>query len=230
MPASEFHFNKTDHPSRLGVLELSKYDIETPYPTTPEPSTERSPVYHSTERRGTSAKEDAERSEPCGLSSATGSWHRLTTINSHFQPRPYWYITRGNGISTPLIPADQLPYNVNLRGVPRRIIPSQTRNMNNVGHLPYDGVLYELEEGLMSNEITRQSEALSGQHTSGDGRVPTPCAEQVLHEASAEHEMGHKSWEQSSWRISSSGKRLSRATSTDDRYVSILSLPHPINC
>jgi len=61
------------------------------------------------------------------------------------QPRPLYFLSRNNGLLVPLIPADELPFNVRLQGVPRVMQFDQTYGMQHVGTAPYTGMTFKLE-------------------------------------------------------------------------------------
>lgn len=62
-----------------------------------------------------------------------------TSIRSSIQPQLRWFISRGNGILVPLIPADELPTEVQLQDVPRNMDFARIRNMECLGEYPYAG-------------------------------------------------------------------------------------------
>ncbi|KAF2485243.1 hypothetical protein BDY17DRAFT_322107 [Neohortaea acidophila] len=59
-------------------------------------------------------------------------------------PRLYFYITRTNGALVPLIPADELPLDVKLQGVPRALNSDQVFALTSVGELPSTGLTFKL--------------------------------------------------------------------------------------
>ena len=61
------------------------------------------------------------------------------------QPRIVYFISRTNGMLIPLVPADELPYNIRLQGLPRTLRFDQTYGMQHVGMLPYTGATFKLE-------------------------------------------------------------------------------------
>ncbi|KAH9835965.1 C-x8-c-x5-c-x3-h type zinc finger protein [Teratosphaeria destructans] len=63
-------------------------------------------------------------------------------------PRPFFFIARSNGLLVPLIPADELPFNVRLQGVQRVMPIEQTYGMQYVGSAPYSGMTYKLEQDI----------------------------------------------------------------------------------
>lgn len=67
------------------------------------------------------------------------------------QSRIAYFITRTNGTPVPLIPADELPYNVKLQHVPRVLTPDQTYGLHYVGNSPYTGNTFRLEKSSSYN-------------------------------------------------------------------------------
>ncbi|KAF2769072.1 hypothetical protein EJ03DRAFT_374743 [Teratosphaeria nubilosa] len=67
---------------------------------------------------------------------------------STIPPRPFFFIARSNGLLVPLIPADELPFNVRLQGVQRVMPIEQTYGMQCVGSAPYTGMTYKLEQDI----------------------------------------------------------------------------------
>ncbi|KAK5127173.1 hypothetical protein LTR85_008534 [Meristemomyces frigidus] len=61
------------------------------------------------------------------------------------QPRPLYFLSRNNGLLVPLIPADELPFNVRLQGIQRVMQFDQTYGMQHVGTAPYTGIIFKLE-------------------------------------------------------------------------------------
>ena len=64
------------------------------------------------------------------------------------QPRPLYFISRHTGIMVPLVPADELPFNVRLAGVPRVLRMEETYGMQHVGMAPYTGMTFQLEREI----------------------------------------------------------------------------------
>ncbi|GAB7358619.1 hypothetical protein MBLNU230_g3849t1 [Neophaeotheca triangularis] len=62
---------------------------------------------------------------------------------SHSAPYLSYFISRTNGPLVPLIPADELPFNVRLQGVPRVLTFDQTYGMQHVGTAPYTGQVFK---------------------------------------------------------------------------------------
>ncbi len=70
--------------------------------------------------------------------------------------RPKFCISRGNGILTPLIALDELPYDVRLQGIPRLMDASmeRIRSMECLGEFPSSGELHLLERPLALSETS----------------------------------------------------------------------------
>jgi hypothetical protein len=64
------------------------------------------------------------------------------------QLRPVYFIYRSNNTFTPLLAADELPFNVRLAGVPRVMRVEETCGMQNVGMALYTGMTYQLEKEI----------------------------------------------------------------------------------
>ena len=67
------------------------------------------------------------------------------SAHSPSQPHIVYFISRSNGMLVPLVPADELPYNVRLHGLPRTLRFDQTYGMQHVGTQPYTGATFKLE-------------------------------------------------------------------------------------
>ncbi|KAK4556565.1 hypothetical protein LTR86_006136 [Recurvomyces mirabilis] len=68
------------------------------------------------------------------------------------QPRPQFFLSRSNtGLLVPLVPADELPFNISLQGVPRVMRAADTVGMQCVGYVPYVGTTYKLEREIYHN-------------------------------------------------------------------------------
>ncbi|KAK5727455.1 hypothetical protein LTR15_003351 [Elasticomyces elasticus] len=72
------------------------------------------------------------------------SFHPGRTVS----PRPLYFISRDTGIMVPLVPADELPFNVRLAGVPRVMQIEETFGMQHIGMAPYSGMVYNLERDI----------------------------------------------------------------------------------
>ncbi|KXS94660.1 hypothetical protein AC578_5558 [Pseudocercospora eumusae] len=69
----------------------------------------------------------------------------LRPQQSAINPRLAYFITRNNGMPVPLIPADELPFNVKLQNVARVLSPQDTYGLQYVGCAPYSGATFQLE-------------------------------------------------------------------------------------
>ena len=72
------------------------------------------------------------------------------------QPRVLHFLSRTNGTLVPLIPADELPFNVRLQGVPRVLTLDQTLGMQHVALAPYTGLTFKLEHEVAMHRSTSQ--------------------------------------------------------------------------
>lgn len=86
------------------------------------------------------------------FSSRTSSQPPNFGSQSQSQPRLSYYITRANGTFVPLIPADELPFNVRLQGVPRILNSDQVFGLQQVTMLPYTGLIFKLENEVMTHQ------------------------------------------------------------------------------
>lgn len=59
-------------------------------------------------------------------------------------PQLRYFISRNNGTLVPLVPADELPYNIRLEGVQRVMTMENASGMTLVGTLPFTGRLFKL--------------------------------------------------------------------------------------
>ncbi|KAK3109376.1 hypothetical protein LTR53_017431, partial [Teratosphaeriaceae sp. CCFEE 6253] len=62
--------------------------------------------------------------------------------------RPLYFLSRHTGILVPLVPADELPFNVRLMGVPRVLRVEEKGGMQHVGARPATGLTFRLERDL----------------------------------------------------------------------------------
>jgi len=62
--------------------------------------------------------------------------------------RPRWFVSRGAGVYTALIPADELPNSVNLQGVSRNMTVNQVVGMTLVAETGPSGQCYCLDQQL----------------------------------------------------------------------------------
>jgi hypothetical protein len=75
------------------------------------------------------------------------------------QPPIAYFISRTNGMFIRLIPADELPYNIRLHGLPRTLRFDQMYGMQHVGILPYTGATFKLENENAMVRSTSQPHA-----------------------------------------------------------------------
>lgn len=117
-------------------------------------------------------------------------------------PRLYFYITRTNGALVPLIPADELPLDVKLQGVPRALNSDQVFALTSVGELPSTGLTFKLVASTQPlstpalrspttlasmtapsaapDETTRRAITTThSRHSSYDSPRPTPAAHEI---------------------------------------------------
>ena len=78
-------------------------------------------------------------------------------------PRPLYFISRGNGILTPLIAADELPSFIKIASVPATISIADTANMQSLGEKAHSGQFYGVE--LTGNSPINALEKLSPKAT-----------------------------------------------------------------
>lgn len=85
------------------------------------------------------------------------------------QPRLLYYVQRDNGTLAPLIPADEMPFDVRLQGVPRILSVEQVwaMGMQCVGFCPYTSLIFR-SEGTALSQRTAQSPP--SRSTSTEGR------------------------------------------------------------
>jgi hypothetical protein len=70
--------------------------------------------------------------------------------------RPTFFMSRGNGVFTPLIPADELPTDMVIVGVPKIMGFGETTGMTSVGEIMASSLQYEIKVGT---DIDQQCEA-----------------------------------------------------------------------
>lgn len=86
--------------------------------------------------------------------------------------RPQFFCARPNGALTPLIPVDELPPHVSIRGVPRTLSPGETQGMTSLGNMGPRVHSY-IVDGV-SQVATRSSPAnANGHHRSRDFDLQT---------------------------------------------------------
>ena len=81
------------------------------------------------------------------------------------QPRLLYYIIRSNNTTVPLVPADELPFDVRLDGVSRILTPDQVVGMQPVGVQPYTGLVFRTVN-------TQQTSAQTTSHTRSRSSTP----------------------------------------------------------
>ncbi|KAI9715525.1 MAG: hypothetical protein M1828_000832 [Chrysothrix sp. TS-e1954] len=59
-------------------------------------------------------------------------------------PRPVCYVSRGFNILVPLIAVDDLPYDINIKGIPRAVSAHEAKGMRRIGHYSASDVKYTL--------------------------------------------------------------------------------------
>ncbi|KAK3686386.1 hypothetical protein LTR37_019859 [Vermiconidia calcicola] len=77
-------------------------------------------------------------------------------MSNHSQPHIQYFISRSNNTLVPLIPADELPFNIRLQGVPRVLNFDQTIGMQHVGSALYTGLTFKLENDMSIQRSTSQ--------------------------------------------------------------------------
>ncbi|KAK5108330.1 hypothetical protein LTR62_008426 [Meristemomyces frigidus] len=98
------------------------------------------------------------------MSNQQYNWPRAMPIQHALPlqpPRPIYFITRSTGLLVPLVPADELPFNIRLHGVPRamRVEDTQANGMQMVGLAHYTGATYKLEREVYPNVVPEVTEA-----------------------------------------------------------------------
>ncbi|KAK3719223.1 hypothetical protein LTR37_004442 [Vermiconidia calcicola] len=80
------------------------------------------------------------------------------SLQTSNQSQPYiqHFISRSNNALVPLIPADELPFNIRLQGVPRVLKFDQTYGMQHVGSAPYTGLIFKLENDMSMQRSASQ--------------------------------------------------------------------------
>ncbi|TKA30741.1 hypothetical protein B0A50_02461 [Salinomyces thailandicus] len=90
------------------------------------------------------------------------------------QPRPLYFLSRNTGVLVPLIPADEIPFNVRLQGVPRVMQFDQTIGMQHVGTAPYTGLTFKVEDDGPQRPITTCQPPSAGHFRSQSNSVNSP--------------------------------------------------------
>ncbi|KAK3110305.1 hypothetical protein LTR53_015527 [Teratosphaeriaceae sp. CCFEE 6253] len=88
--------------------------------------------------------------------------------------RPLYFLSRYTGILVPLVPADELPFNVRLIGVPRVLRVEETGGMQHVGARAATGLTFRLERDLHT-----AAEALDASGQRSVGQPPAGFAPAV---------------------------------------------------
>ena len=102
------------------------------------------------------------------------------------QPRLSYFISRSNATAVPLIPADELPFNVRLQSVPRVLTFDQTIGMQHVGMAPYTGLTFRFEGETTMQGSTGQPSGVThtrSQSSTGSSKkfqAPDAVARQAL--------------------------------------------------
>ena len=81
---------------------------------------------------------------------------QATQYQNHSQPRLTYYVVRTNNTIVPLVPADELPFNIRLAGVPRVLNSDHVLGMQQVGLLPYTGFTFKLEDDMSAQHSVSQ--------------------------------------------------------------------------
>jgi len=94
------------------------------------------------------------------------------------QPRPLYFLSRNNGLLVPLVPADELPFNVRLQGVPRVMQIDKTYGMQHVGTATYTGMTFKLECDIAMQRSNSQPPAAT--HVRSQSSTPVNPFKQYL--------------------------------------------------
>ncbi len=86
----------------------------------------------------------------------------------HNEPRLLYFISRNNNTIVPLIPADELPFNVRLADVPRVMSFDKTFGMQHVASAPYTGLTFKLDD----IQPSRPSSQSSSDHNRSQSSTP----------------------------------------------------------
>lgn len=90
---------------------------------------------------------------------------------NEFSPRILYFISRSNGTLVPLIPADELPFNIRLLGVPRILSPDQIYGLQHVGSVPYTGLIFKPEHDAVLQRSNSQPPMSHTRNFSGSGTM-----------------------------------------------------------
>lgn len=88
-----------------------------------------------------------------------GAWPatNMTKLHKENEPRPGWFVSRGNGLFVPLIALDELPESMQLRNVPRFMLAQQTVGMEFLGEFAASGYTYEMVSNEQDGHIDQAS-------------------------------------------------------------------------
>lgn len=110
---------------------------------------------------------------------------------SDFSPRLLYFISRSNGTLVPLIPADEMPFNIRLLGVPRILSPDQIYGLQHVGSVPYSGLTFKLEHDAVLQRPNSQHQGNHARNYSGpdtmqyNSSYTTPTKDSIMVPASS---------------------------------------------
>lgn len=104
------------------------------------------------------------------LNKTAPTWGPFSAIDaSPKDPRPGWFISRGNSVLVPLIALDDLPDTVQLRDVPRFMVPKQTSGMEFLGEFPATGFKYNMSTVPPPPEVAAQHDRERSRTSAGLG-------------------------------------------------------------
>ena len=94
-------------------------------------------------------------------------------IEAEMEAKPSWFIARDNGMCVPLIPADQLPYGIRLKGIPAQVFRNQIQDQDMIdkGILSSDGSRFVLEDDSITTRPTSV-------RTPPPSSIPSPTSEE----------------------------------------------------
>lgn len=116
-----------------------------------------------------------------GFSSRTSGTPLHPINQAQSVPRLAYFISRTNGTLVPLVPADELPSNIRIKGLPRTLNSDQTFGLQHVSTLPYTGLTFGLEyDAIKPQQTSSQSHdfAYTGIDRESDETLsypPWPC-------------------------------------------------------
>ena len=203
------------------AVQCNRSAVEPCDPNCHKSPTEVSNLYPMSNANGAGQEDSVEAVNPRSFLARSGDTC-TSIIKSMPQLRLHWYITRGNGVSTPLIPVDELPHGIRLCGAPCQISSSQTRNMQHIAHLPHPGIFFELEEGPLPSAALDRLDEANNRDVSKDGS-PTTCQKKGYPDDSmAKHEWKPQPCEQSSELTNDPKKRSGQIASASQNMVGVL--------